>query len=135
MENDPLTGVRLLVVEDDDDTRHVIVKMLEVAGASVAAAASAADALRLLDVFQPDALVSDINMPGRDGLWLVRELRSRHEHRFLPAVAVTARVGPDHRRFILAAGFQAHVPKPVDFDELIEVIRRLVAGSRSAAQC
>jgi CheY-like chemotaxis protein len=135
VENRPLTGVRLLVVEDHDDSRYVIVKMLEVAGASVAAVATAADALRVIDVFQADALVSDISMPGRDGLWLVRELRSRHEHRFLPAVAVTARVGPGDRRLILAAGFQAHVPKPVDFDELIEVIRRLVAGSRSRAQC
>ena len=130
---EPLAGLRVLVVEDHDDSRYVIVKMLEVAGASVVGVPSVDHALRMIDVMQPDVLVSDINMPGRDGLSLIRELRSNPGHR-LPAVAVTARVSPADRRLILAAGFQAHVPKPIDFDQLVQVIRHVVIASGAGAE-
>ena len=133
MQNDPLSGLRVLVVEDHDDSRYVIVKTLEAAGAAVDVA-GADLALRVIDAFAPDVLVSDINMPKHDGLWLIRELRCR-QYQFLPAVAVTARVTTADRRVILAAGFNAHVPKPVDFDELIAVICHLVAGSPSRSGC
>jgi CheY-like chemotaxis protein len=130
---EPLAGLRVLVVEDHDDSRYVIVKMLEVAGASVVGVPSVDHALRMIDVMQPDVLVSDINMPGRDGLSLIRELRSNPGHR-LPAVAVTARVSPADRRLILAAGFQAHVPKPIDFDQLVQVIRHVGIASGAGAE-
>ena len=130
---EPLAGLRVLVVEDHDDSRYVIVKMLELAGASVAGVPGVDHALRMIDVMQPDVLVSDINMPERDGLSLIRELRSNAGHR-LPAVAVTARVTPADRRLILSAGFQAHVPKPIDFDQLAQVIRNVVIASRAGAE-
>jgi CheY-like chemotaxis protein len=135
VENDPLSGLRVLVVEDHDDSRYVIVKTLEAAGASVCDVAGADPALVVIDAFAPDVLVSDINMPKHDGLWLIRELRCRRQYQSLPAVAVTARATAADRRMILAAGFNAHVPKPVDFDELITVIRHLVAPSPSRPAC
>jgi CheY-like chemotaxis protein len=135
VENDPLSGLRVLVVEDHDDSRYVIVKTLEAAGASVCDVAGADPALVVIDAFAPDVLVSDINMPKHDGLWLIRELRCRRQYQSLPAVAVTARATAADRRVILAAGFNAHVPKPVDFDELITVIRHLVAPSPSRPAC
>ena len=135
MQNDPLSGLRVLVVEDHDDSRYVIVKTLEAAGAAVSDVAGADLALRVIDAFAPDVLVSDVNMPKHDGLWLIRELRCRRQYQSLPAVAVTARVTTADRRVILDAGFNAHVPKPVDFDELIAVIRHLVAGSPSRSGC
>jgi CheY-like chemotaxis protein len=130
-----LAGLRILVVEDNDDNRYVITKILQSFGAAVIDVPSADDALRVIAAMPPDVLVTDINMPRKDGLWLIRELRARGEYGRIPAVAVTARTGASDRRLILAAGFQAHVPKPVDFDVLADVIRRVVAASRSGAGC
>jgi CheY-like chemotaxis protein len=130
-----LSGLRILVVEDDEDGRDTIVKILEMFGASVAGVATADDGLRVIGLMKPDVLVSDIGLPGRDGLWLIREVRRDERVRAIPAIAVTARVSSDDRRVILAAGFQAHVPKPFDFDDLIATIRRVVGASRAGAGC
>jgi CheY-like chemotaxis protein len=128
-----LADLRVLLVEDHDDLLYIIQTMLESFGASVFAVASADDALRVLNVMRPDVLLSDINMPIHDGLWLIHEVRSQDGHGSLPAIALTARVGAEDRRLVLAAGFQAHVPKPIDFDRLVHVIRCVVAGTRSGA--
>jgi CheY-like chemotaxis protein len=130
-----LAGLRILVVEDDEDTRYIIAKILGEFGASVTDVPSADDALRVIAAMRPDIVLSDINMPVHDGLWFIRELRAAGGHGAIPAVAVTARVDARDRRLILAAGYQAHVPKPVDFDLLADVIQRVVAASRFAAEC
>jgi CheY-like chemotaxis protein len=130
-----LAGLRIVVVEDDDDGRYTIVKVLEMSGASVAGVDNADHGLRVIRVMKPDVLVSDIGLPGRDGLWLIREVRRDEQLRAIPAVAVTARVSSADRRVILAAGFHAHVAKPFDFDHLIDSIRRVVAASRARAGC
>jgi CheY-like chemotaxis protein len=96
-------------------------------GAEVIAAASVDEALDALDRFRPDVLISDIAMPDRDGYDLIREIRSREPERGgkIPAVAVTAYARAEDRVRVLAAGFQMHIAKPIDPDELIAVVASL----------
>jgi|SRR5215208_1316606 len=121
----PLSGLRLLAVDDEPDTLGVVAELLSLRGAEVATASSAAEALTVLEGFEPDVLVSDIGMPERDGYDLIREVRSDRGPEELPAVAVTAFAAPEDRRRALAAGFQVHLAKPVDPGELVGVIARL----------
>jgi len=127
----PLAGLRLLTVDDEPDTLDVMAELLSLRGAKVTTASSAAEALAVLQGFEPDVLVSDIGMPERDGYDLIREIRTRRGAGDLPAVAVTAFAGPEDRRRALAAGFQVHLAKPVDPGELVDVIVRLAASTAS----
>ncbi len=122
-----LAGLSVLVVENEDDTRELIARALAQAGANVAEAGSAAEALVLVDRERPDVLVCDIGMPGEDGLSLIRRLRAGEAagSGALPAAALTAYAGPTDRARILAAGFQRHLPKPVDFAELRRTVAEL----------
>ncbi len=122
-----LDGVRLLLVEDNPDTLEMLKFIFDSCGAEVFTATSVNDALDVLENCRPDALVSDIAMPDRDGYDLIREIRSRDpEHGgSIPAVAVTAYTRAEDRVRALAAGFQMHVAKPIDPDELIAVVASL----------
>jgi len=121
-----LDGLRVLVVDDEDDTRRLLERMLEEVGAVVTAAASAAQALETLTKARPEVLVSDIGMPDEDGYDLIRQVRQRgHAARDLPAVALTAFVQRDDQRRALLAGFQVHLPKPVDPHDLTSTIASL----------
>jgi hypothetical protein len=122
-----LDGVRVLLVEDDPDTLDMLKFIFDEIGAEVIAATSVDEALDALERFRPDALVSDIAMPDRDGYDLIREVRSREPERGgkIPAVAVTAYARAEDRVRVLAAGFQMHVAKPIDPDELIAVVSSL----------
>jgi PAS domain S-box-containing protein len=123
----PLGGLRLLVVEDDVDARDLLVHLLEQAGASVSAAGSATEALGMLDALRLDVLISDIGMPGQDGYQFIREVRGSGDvNAAVPALAVTAYAGPQDRERALAAGFQGHLGKPVNTEDLIAAIRRAV---------
>ena len=128
-----LKGVAILIVDDETDARELLVAMLEEYGARVCAVDSAAAALAILDSngdgFAPDVLVSDVGMPGTDGFALVREIRARPSERIrtLPAIAVTAYANPEDRVRALVAGYQNHVPKPVDANVLAASIAKLVA--------
>ena len=115
-----LDALRILVVDDNPDGRALTSLLLTQAGASVQAVASVREALRMLEVERPDALVSDIGLPDEDGYALVREIRQYEAQHggFLPAVALTGYARAEDRARIFAAGFQAHVPKPVDPVEL-----------------
>jgi PAS domain S-box-containing protein len=126
-----LEGLRVLVVDDEEDARHLITTVLERQGAEVFAVGSAREALGALEREMPDVLISDIGMPEEDGFALIRQVRVRGPERGggIPAAAVSAYVGEDNRQQALAAGFQLHVDKPVDPQELIEVVRSL-AGER-----
>ncbi len=121
-----LDGLRLLMVDDEPDARRVLVKILEDAGAIVTVASNAADALAALLKSPPEVLISDIGMPDVDGLDLIRKVRaSGYGARDLPAVAVTAFAHKKDQRQALLAGFQVHVPKPVDPHDLLAVVASL----------
>jgi signal transduction histidine kinase/ActR/RegA family two-component response regulator len=127
-----LGGVRVLVVDDQPDARELLAMVLDRAGASVSTAASAAEALELLEREELDVLVSDIGMPAADGYALIGRVRDMAEGRArrTPSVALTAYASEEDRRRALAAGFDAHIPKPVEPAELVSVIARLVAPPR-----
>jgi len=121
-----LDGLRVLVVDDEADARRVLVKVLEGVGAIVTAAGSAAEAMEALPNARPEVLVSDLGMPDEDGFDLIRKVRAGGNHsKELPAVALTAFVHKDDARQALLAGFQVHVPKPVDPHDLTSVIASL----------
>jgi len=124
-----LTGVNLLLVEDDADTRQVVRAMLEDVGASVSTAASAAEARRLLAQTPPAVIVSDVAMPDEDGYALLRSIRERGVD--VPAIALTAYARREDAASALAAGFQIHLPKPVDRAALIAAVGSL---ARAAAE-
>jgi CheY-like chemotaxis protein len=129
---EPLDGLHVLVVEDNADGREIITMMLEQAGARVSGAASAKEAFEALESVRPDVLVSDIGLPDEDGYALVRRLRSKEAERggFLPAVAMTGFVRAEDRARVLAAGFQVHVPKPIDVTELTAAIAAVARDPR-----
>jgi PAS domain S-box-containing protein len=121
-----LAGLRILIVDDQDDARELIEVLLTQYGAEVSAASSAEEALDLFDKVHFDLLVSDIGMPGKDGYWLIDQVRQRSEHgKLIPAIALTAFASKEDRIHILAAGYQMHVPKPVEPDELATVAASL----------
>jgi PAS domain S-box-containing protein len=128
----PLEGVRVLVVEDDPDTREGIARILAQCGASVALAADARTALRALEGdAPPDVLLCDIGLPGEDGHALLR--RAREDGRTVPAAALTAFASVDDQVRSLAAGFQLHLAKPVDPTEIVRAVTFLAKGKGPAA--
>lgn len=119
-----LYGLRILVVDDDDGARESISLFLKTFGAEVLAVASAGEALEALPTFKPTILVSDIAMPGEDGYSLIRKIRglSRDNGGNIPALALSACATEEDAKHALAAGFQAHVAKPVEANNLGQVI-------------
>jgi signal transduction histidine kinase/ActR/RegA family two-component response regulator len=124
-----LHGLKLLVVDDEPDTRDLLTAVLEQCGAEVRACSSVAEALQALDEEAPDVLVSDIGMPGENGYDLIRKVRAREAGREtrLPAVALTAYARTEDRMHALTAGYNMHVSKPVEPAELAVVIASLTA--------
>jgi len=127
-----LQGIRILVVDDDDDTRESIADALDAFGADVAQASSAAEAFDAVRRAPPQVLLSDIGMPGEDGYALLRRIRAlpAHEGGSVPAVAITAFARPDDISKAKAAGFQLHLAKPIAFEPLVDAIRACIATSR-----
>jgi PAS domain S-box-containing protein len=121
--NDRLDGLRILVVDDEPDTRELLKKGLEYCGATVRLANSASDALAKLEKDLPDILISDIGMPGTDGYDLIRQVRNlpNEKSRKVAAIALTAYTRVEDRLQALRAGYDMHVPKPVELTELIAV--------------
>jgi signal transduction histidine kinase len=122
-----LSGVEVLVVEDEPETRELLVAVLAQCGAAVKAAASASCAMETLQHWRPDVLISDIGMPGEDGYELIKKIRTREREsdRRIPAVALTAYARAEDRVRALSAGFQFYVPKPVEPTELAAVVASL----------
>jgi PAS domain S-box-containing protein len=122
-----LNGLSVLVVDDEDDTRLLVQAVLEQCAARVITARSAAEALELIQRARPDVLISDLGMPDEDGYSLIRKVRALRpsEGGHTPAAALTAYARVEDRMKVLRAGFQVHVPKPVDPAELIAVIESL----------
>ncbi|MDQ3032289.1 MAG: response regulator [Myxococcota bacterium] len=125
-------GARVLVVDDDPDGLDVAAQLLAYAGAEVRTAASVDDALATLHSWSPDVLVSDLAMPERDGLDLIRTVRAESAGGSPPAIALTALAREEDRAQAIEAGFQTHLAKPVDADELLRTIARLVSERRAA---
>ena len=125
--NMSLDGLLILVVDDEEDTRQLLVQALTFYGATVVSADSAEEALTEIQDKHPDILVSDIGMPDEDGYTLIRKIRNlpNEQQRNIIAVALTAFTRAQDRMRALAAGFQNHVSKPVEPDELVTVIASL----------
>jgi len=123
-----LAGVQILVVDDDTDSRDFVAFVLEQDGAEVITASSALAVLQVLEQTKPDVLVSDIGMPDMDGYTLLRQLRtwSAEQGGKIPAIALTAFASNQDRQQALAAGFQMHLSKPINPEELVAVIVRLI---------
>ncbi|MGI8639946.1 MAG: CHASE3 domain-containing protein [Pyrinomonadaceae bacterium] len=122
-----LDGLLILVVDDEEDTRQLLVQSLTFHGATVISADSAENALAEIREKNPDVLVSDIGMPNEDGYSLIRKVRALHgeQQRNIPAIALTAFTRAQDRMRALSSGFQNHVSKPVEPDELATVIASL----------
>ncbi|RUR86868.1 PAS domain S-box protein [Chlorogloeopsis fritschii PCC 9212] len=124
----PLSGVRILAVDDEADMRDYVSFVLEQSGAEVTVAASAQEALTALVQIQPDVLVTDIGMPNTDGYMLLQQIRALNQEpgKQIPAIALTAYAGEYDQKRAIAAGFQIHLPKPVEPDALLEAIASLI---------
>lgn len=128
-----LAGTRILVVEDDADAREMVAYLLRQRHADVVTSASVDDALAAFDRQPPDVLLSDIEMPNRDGFALIRAVRAKAPDAGgeVPAAALTAYSRPEDRAASMLAGYDAHLSKPVDLHELIATVSRLRARRRS----
>jgi signal transduction histidine kinase/CheY-like chemotaxis protein len=120
----PLRGIRVLIVDDEEDARELIADVLSEAGAEVAQAASVAQAFELLQAQPPHVLISDIGMPGQDGYELLRRVRALQPQKGgdVPAIALTAYARPEDVRAVTEAGFQLHIAKPVKPEKLLEAV-------------
>ncbi len=127
-------GMTILLVEDDKDSRDMLEMVLSLYGVGVESAESAAEAVEKVRTLKPDVLVSDIGLPGEDGYDLIRSVRSLPpgEGGKTPAIALTGYVSVQDRKLALDAGFQDHLPKPVNPNTLLELLVRLRSNGRSA---
>jgi signal transduction histidine kinase/ActR/RegA family two-component response regulator len=125
-----LDGIRVLVVDDDEDGLDLATAILTGAGAVVKTCRAAPEALELVRRWRPDVLLSDIEMPGEDGYSLIRNVRAlgARDGGEVPAVALTAYGGVDDRVRALNAGYSMHIPKPVDPQELTTIIAGLTSS-------
>ena len=121
-----LRGRKILLVDDEPDSRELLAAVLELAGAVPMIAPSAIDALRMIEQEHPDVVVSDIGMPGYDGYWFIRELRRSVDASAVPAVALTAYARGEDVDKAIEAGFQHHVAKPVEPDDLLSVLLQVI---------
>jgi len=124
-----LHGLRILVVDDDEDARDLLETILIEAGGQVVTAASTAEAFDALPVFQPDVVISDIGMPEEDGYSFIRNLRQVDpvDGGAIPAVALTSYTRAEDRKKAMAAGFTTHIGKPVHPAELLAAVMQVVA--------
>ena len=123
-----LDGLKILIVDDEPDTRDMLKAGLSRCGAEVVTAASASDAFAALEAELPGLIISDIGMPGEDGYELIKRLRGMPGKAGgkIPAIALTAYARVEDRMNALRSGYQMHVPKPVDLAELVAVAASLV---------
>ncbi|WP_445251627.1 PAS domain-containing protein [Microcoleus sp. LAD1_D1] len=125
-----LSGIHILVVDDEVDSREFVAFVLEQAGAIVTNVASGIEALQAFSQAVPDIIVSDIGMPEMDGYMLMRQIRSLPLEQCgqIPAIALTAYAGEMDRQQAIAAGFQRHLAKPIDPDAVVAIVTELVCS-------
>ena len=120
-----LDGIRVLLVDDNEDSRTVLSRILSASGATVKECDGVRSALEAIKEFQPQILVSDLGMPGKDGFELIRSVRDMgFSAEVLPAIALTAFARPQDRERVILADFQSHLAKPVTPAELTAAIAR-----------
>ncbi|MDZ8067466.1 MAG: PAS domain-containing protein [Nostoc sp. DedQUE08] len=119
-----LTGIKILTVDDDADARELITVLLAEYGAQVLTVASATEVLANLESFQPDVLVSDIGMPEVDGYSLIQQIRALTPEKGgkIPAIALTAYARVEDYQLVISSGYQLHVTKPLDPEELVQAV-------------
>ena len=119
-----LPAVHVLVVDDSPELREALTAVLEREGAVVTAAGTAERALDLLQRLRPDVLLSDLEMPDKDGFWLIGRVRALlpDQGGLTPAACITGSTGPEDRARLLRAGFQYHIPKPLGMARLLGVV-------------
>lgn len=124
------TDRRVLVIDDDRDSLYLLTALLEGYGMEVLTAKSAEEGLRLIEQHHPDLLISDIGMPEKDGIMLIQTLRQQPAAKggLTPAIALTAYVDAQTRDRAIAAGFQRHLSKPLDLDQLSQALVELICG-------
>jgi signal transduction histidine kinase/ActR/RegA family two-component response regulator len=122
----PSAAARLMIIEDDTDTLEMLRATLQMHGFEVTGCDSAVETLRVARDKSVDLIISDIGMPEMDGLEMIRELRELENYRSIPAIALTGYASAKDEKAALAAGFDAHVSKPVDPKELLQLINRLL---------
>jgi CheY-like chemotaxis protein len=130
-----LTDVKVLVVEDNADAREYVVMALQELGARVTAVSSVRSALEVLEQISPNVLISDIGLPEADGYELIRKVHDLEAQRGvkIPAIALTAYAKQEEKLKALAAGFQIHLPKPADLNELVSSVATL--AGRTSLDC
>lgn len=119
-------GLRVLVVEDEPDTRELVAAILQRLGAQVLAFADAEDALAAFDSFEPHVLVSDLALPRVDGWEMIRRVRATTRGRTLPAMALSANASLEDAGRALDAGFDVHLAKPISREELVDAVSSIV---------
>jgi CheY-like chemotaxis protein len=117
-----LAGISVLIVDDDADNCEILGISLTHLGVIVRTASSAEQALELFKASAPAIVLTDIAMQGRDGYWLLHEIRALPEGRSIPVIAVTGRATQRDRDALRAAGFDAHLVKPGDLDDMADLI-------------
>ena len=118
-------GVRVLVIDGDDDARQACAMMLEEQGADVVTAGSSAQALVAVDTFQPQVILCELALPGDDGIAFIRALRATERGSAIPAAALTALATESDRTRALESGFQVHLAKPIDGERLADTVAAL----------
>lgn len=113
-------------MDDETDSREFVAFVLEQAGAIVTSTASGIEALQVVEQSVPDLIVSDIGMPEMDGYMLLQQIRAIKQAKSIPAIALTAYAGEFDRQQALKAGFQQHLSKPIELNELIQAIVGLI---------
>jgi CheY-like chemotaxis protein len=128
-----LEGLRVLVVDDEQDARDRVSNLLSVHGAIPIAVQNVADALDTLALYRPDVVISDIGLPGEDGYSFIRRVRQlpTEQGAGTPAAALTAYTSAEDRTQALVAGYQMHIPKPVDSVQLVATVANLARIARS----
>jgi CheY-like chemotaxis protein len=125
-----LQGITVLVVDDEYECRRMIASILQVCGAKVITADGFVEALELLNQQHPDVLISDLDMPGKDGYALIRWIRTLSLHRHIPAAALSAHDNPEDWEKARAAGFQMHIGKPIEVAYLAASVADLANVAR-----
>jgi CheY-like chemotaxis protein len=130
-----LNGLKILVVDDEADSRELVATILTRSGGEVRCSPSAADALQAFKEWQPDLLVSDLAMPNEDGYSLLKKIRKLRTKRAreIPAVALSAYASDEDRAISLSKGFQMHLPKPIEPDKLVTSVAEAVGREAVAS--
>jgi CheY-like chemotaxis protein len=130
--NADISGCRVLIVEDDRDSREMLAVLLKAHHAETMTAANAIEALDKIPSFKPDILISDLGMPQIDGYDLIKRIRSMSPDQGgrIPAIALTGYAGPEESKRVHSAGFDSHIPKPVDQEKLINTISSMCRAQR-----